>query len=845
MWYIITVGGCGGMLYMTHNKYVKDLPGASLWYSYNRKAELDRGYSSIIREKMGDLEPLFSGVKIDADKNDAEGKKFNKHIDKKIVSYSVREKREKRKPYECPYYIYREIPSELGKKIERALGEDFIEKGGFAHSPEQQMICLAINEILDHIMGNIDRLPEIGEAREGDGILFMTGLGGGTGTGMIETIAKEIFGYRPIPSIALVVLSGKGDTSGQRPYCRRCFNLIWALNNLIASKALDGVILVDNNVLNEKLKDKMAAIDREREGLFEKPKERKEWRKRFEIDHYIIERIFPLFMLSSKEGRPNILIEFKDTLNGDLNFTPVLVPCFKRGKGDIEELIKDAIDNEQLANCKSQTDNREEDNPALDNEQLALCDADKTLVLIRNETKSELKEEELKKLFSDDKAELFDVDPVIGIKEDEVLVLLRNPDVHAIFADRLEIAGKFAELIKKIGEKSGGKLDEARSITVNEPAIENLIQELEEYGADEKDIFERWEGRRYVEIMLDSAIEFLYPGDREKPFKYMQGVVDRYIEEVQNIKERLSKNEKSVFKSLIEFEGIEMYLFSIDAKATEEFDLLLQKDLSNDEWLKDGNNLEKLRAQFEREGYPLSENPALNGQGSGEIVIKDSGRSFIVRMEDGKLNVYGHETKREESIKRADIERIIEEKIKSLPISTGNIVMGPEVPIPTPSGDFDSILDDIEMLKEEVKSSRSRSENRASAIDLEKIVTPAVTAGTMEGKDARAFLNLIKKASEKDLERIITLAETAGEIEEKDARAFFDFIRETSAKDLERIITLAETASGIEEKDKRAIFDFIRQTSPEGLEEITKLAETAGAEEKKEIEGRKWEDDIV
>ena len=693
MWYMISVGGCGGMLYMTHNKYVKDLDGY-LWNSYDeyKKGELNKGYNSISREKMLGLEPLFKGIKIDADEEDAKGEKFTAHVDKKIESYSVLERRErqKQKPYECDYYIYRGIPSELGKKVAMALGEDFIEKSGFAHSPELQMICLAINKIRDYIMDNIDKLPEIGVAKEGDGVLFLAGLGGGTGTGIIETIAKEIFGHRPIPSLALVVLSGKEDTSGQRPYCRRCFNLIWALNNLLTSKALDGVILVDNNVLNvnENIESEMAKIDSKEKGSDEKAKERKEWKKRHVIDQYIIKRIFPLFKISgSKAGIPNILSHFKDRLEEDLDFTPVLIPCYSRGKGSIEELIEEAINNGKLAECDPES-------------------ADKIYAFIRNTTKGEVKEEELKKIFPEDKVEIFDVDSM-GMNEDEVLVLLRNPDVNEILKERIEIAEDFAKLIREVGDKSGGEIKKARSIKVGEEGIRDLLQKLGEYGEGEKGIFERRERISYGELILDSAKEFLFPENEEKPYKYMKRLIDGFIEEIKNIKEREAKRIKPVFNSLIEFEGIEMYLFSIDAKASEELDLFFKKIPSGVEGLKelwDKKPLEKLKTIFEREGFPLSENPEINGDGWGELVIKDGGEKFIVRKEDGGLNVYSPEAEKERGIiKRAEIEKIIEEKIKSFKVDaiiTETGQMGSMVSKPTPSGEFDSMLKDSEELKE-------------------------------------------------------------------------------------------------------------------------------------------------
>jgi len=520
MWYIISVGGCGGMLYMMHLKYIKDLLGDRLWWrSYGKEEDkFEYYYDRRLGEAMDTLKPLFRGIKIDAE----EGEEF---FDKEIKCYHSRGGENGQMPYYCHYIIYNKVPISLGNKVKEKLDIDLIEDPGFQHHPERQMICLAVKEVREYIMGNIDKELENDGGKAAAGIFFLVGFGGGTGTGIIEVIVKEIFGAGRPPAFALTVLSGKNDVKIQDPYCRRCFNLICALNNLLACGVLDGVILVDNNTLNKKFGNKEVT----------------------KIDQHIVSSIFSLFKVKSPTPEsPSLYL--RRTLKDDLKekygseFTPIFIPCYCRGKGKIEELLKEAINNGKLAKC---------DNPK---------SADGMYIFIRNSEgrtiKKERLKEELRRKFEVQEVEIITVDPIVGINENEILVFLRNPDVSDILSDRIENAKAFAELIQKIDEKLGGDLDIKNDDIKNDPEIKNLIQKLKESGGEEdKKILERMnEGKPYEQIIFDSAKDFLFPRGGKHPYPYMKKFIYKFVEEVKKIQVR----KLPIFNSMIEFEEIKL-----------------------------------------------------------------------------------------------------------------------------------------------------------------------------------------------------------------------------------------------------------------------------------------------
>jgi hypothetical protein len=70
---------------------------------------------------------------------------------------------------------------------------------------------------------------------------------------------SEQFGKGSRGYFTLGILGGKDDNKylgSQQPWFRRCFNILLALNDLIATADLDGILLVDNEILMDRLEKK-------------------------------------------------------------------------------------------------------------------------------------------------------------------------------------------------------------------------------------------------------------------------------------------------------------------------------------------------------------------------------------------------------------------------------------------------------------------------------------------------------------------------------------------------------------------------------------------------------------
>jgi hypothetical protein len=135
--------------------------------------------------------------------------------------------------------------------------KDILDSEGFDHHPELQMLPLSIKEVRDEVYDVISTKADEGEDKIGSrGNFFFVGLGGGTGTGVISPLAEQ-FGKGSRGYFTLGILGGKDDNkylSSQQPWFRRCFNILLALNDLIATANLDGILLVDNEILMDRLK---------------------------------------------------------------------------------------------------------------------------------------------------------------------------------------------------------------------------------------------------------------------------------------------------------------------------------------------------------------------------------------------------------------------------------------------------------------------------------------------------------------------------------------------------------------------------------------------------------------
>jgi hypothetical protein len=98
-----------------------------------------------------------------------------------------------------------------------------------------------------------------------DSILFVASLGGGTGTGFINPITSYVRSEEPIfPIFALGILTEKGEDKRHAKEGQRDLGAVIAMYDLLTKESgagIDGLILVDNQILVEKFSSNYPAMD--------------------------------------------------------------------------------------------------------------------------------------------------------------------------------------------------------------------------------------------------------------------------------------------------------------------------------------------------------------------------------------------------------------------------------------------------------------------------------------------------------------------------------------------------------------------------------------------------------
>ena len=152
-------------------------------------------------------------------------------------------------------FLYNKMIKKTRPLIVNKYDKDILDSEGFDHHPELQMLPFSMKEVRYEVYEVISKAAEKGTEIGSRGNFFFVGLGGGTGTGVISPLAEQ-FGKGSRGYFTLGLLGGKDDNKylgSQQPWFRRCFNILLALNDLIATADLDGIILVDNEILMDRL----------------------------------------------------------------------------------------------------------------------------------------------------------------------------------------------------------------------------------------------------------------------------------------------------------------------------------------------------------------------------------------------------------------------------------------------------------------------------------------------------------------------------------------------------------------------------------------------------------------
>lgn len=452
--------------------------------------------------------------------------------------------------------IYPKYIKDEENLIINKYGINLINLDGFNHRPELQLLVLSIKDIRSKIYNIIQE--RIHESRAGRGYFFFVGLGGGTGTGVISPFVEESYKKEPRGHFVLGVLSGREDKkylNAQQPWFRRCFNILLALNDLTATY-LDGIILVDNEKIIEKIKNKKIRVEKIKEIINEE----------------IIRAIYLAFGETACEQEGLDWTQIREAILYREDVTPIFVPCYYSGNEKTEELIENAIKNGKMAECDPKK-------------------ADKIFIFVRSIENESNAKEKLREIFKDKKIEVVKKDMnarkvreflksndiiVLESKEtctnrmkNEVLVLLRNPDIKETLDKRLKVAKSFVDLLSELVElieknkvKTLGKSNEkeilekiiddiASNRKYKDENIKKILDQIpkDEIVVEEDEKTEKKEMEEIKEI-LNEAKNFLFPG-KASNYNHMKKIVENLKKEMETALEKLNNGNWPIFKSSV------------------------------------------------------------------------------------------------------------------------------------------------------------------------------------------------------------------------------------------------------------------------------------------------------
>lgn len=169
-----------------------------------------------------------------------------------------------------------------------------------------------------------------------DGILFLVSFGGGTGTGFVNPITRYIRSERPAyPVFVLGVLTEEGTDPQQRAKeAKRDLGATISLYDLLTKRVgvgVDGVIVIDNQIMVEKFGQNYPAID-----------------------DYIHQAMKPFVAARHYPGEDPPSLAMREKFIEGLDHPPILVPCYfrdRRRKDPEENLVKKALSEGMLFGC--------------------------------------------------------------------------------------------------------------------------------------------------------------------------------------------------------------------------------------------------------------------------------------------------------------------------------------------------------------------------------------------------------------------------------------------------------------------------------------------------------------
>jgi hypothetical protein len=261
-----------------------------------------------------------------------------------------------------------------------------------------------------------------------DSILFVASLGGGTGTGFINPITSYVRSEEPIfPIFALGILTEKGEDKRHAKEGQRDLGAVIAMYDLLTKESgtgIDGLILVDNQILVEKFSSNYPAMD---SCIYSALKPILDMRNypgdQLSDDSPAVRRVFwEVDAMDASKGKAQ---ENKDKVQEAQEekklLPPVLVPCYyiqPDYEGDVTTLVEGALG--KAGNLF----------PLGNDGRLFPCDptkADRALVFTRGFFSSAEIRDAIKLRTGLDKDKIKIYRKLGDSKNEDMLILLRNP----------------------------------------------------------------------------------------------------------------------------------------------------------------------------------------------------------------------------------------------------------------------------------------------------------------------------------------------------------------------------------------------------------------------------------
>lgn len=281
--------------------------------------------------------------------------------------------------------------------------------------------------------------------------------------------------------------------------------------------------------------------------------------------------------------------------------------------------------------------------------------------------------------------------------------------------------------------------------------------------------------------------------------------VEDFEKELKNAIERIERGERQIFKENVKIKV--GYLFNVNTE--------LEDDLNN------GSISEELSNTFANSGFPLSGNVTII-KNDDEWEIADEKKEFVVRKEEGMLNVYRSLEIGQEREIRTRIEQI-EEKIKSFRVNKETEHAGPVVSKPTPLEEFDSMLKDSEELKElndKVESLRKTIPSEDIEELREKVEFLSNRSETLEAEKEQGILNRLKQ--------IVKIKPRRVEVSKPTPSEDIDTILKKIEELKEKVESLSGRSETLETGEKLSTLYWLKQMAEiksisKDIEELKKL----------------------